>query len=156
MSARSLARHDAMWLLLPRLAGARRACAEVDPDVFFAEPDDPKAEERTAEARAVCTGCPVRARCLDFALATGQYGVWGGTTEEERRELCRQRAASRPMSALVAEAIRLERAARAAGGQLSVIRAKTVLRISHARAREAVLAARRAVDTEAADLGGAA
>jgi WhiB family transcriptional regulator, redox-sensing transcriptional regulator len=34
----------------------------------------------------VCASCIVRRPCLQFALATHQtYGVWGGTTEEERR-----------------------------------------------------------------------
>ena len=32
--------------------------------------------------------CPVAEECLEFALATNQEaGVWGGTTEEERRKL---------------------------------------------------------------------
>jgi len=41
-----------------------------------------------AEAKAVCAYCPVRADCLGYALATGQdAGVWGGTTEDERRQI---------------------------------------------------------------------
>jgi WhiB family redox-sensing transcriptional regulator len=37
-------------------------------------------------AKAVCAMCPVRPECLTWALATGQdAGVWGGTSEEERR-----------------------------------------------------------------------
>jgi len=36
----------------------------------------------------VCTGCPVRAQCLEHALAHDErYGVWGGTSERERRRL---------------------------------------------------------------------
>jgi WhiB family transcriptional regulator, redox-sensing transcriptional regulator len=34
----------------------------------------------------ICRSCPVRARCLDWALASGfDYGIWGGATEDERR-----------------------------------------------------------------------
>ncbi len=34
----------------------------------------------------VCASCRVRRQCLQFAIATRQlHGVWGGTTEEERR-----------------------------------------------------------------------
>jgi hypothetical protein len=34
--------------------------------------------------------CPVRGECLDFALLTNQdSGVWGGTSEDERRKLRR-------------------------------------------------------------------
>jgi WhiB family redox-sensing transcriptional regulator len=41
-----------------------------------------------AEAKAVCAACPVRIDCLGYALETGQdAGVWGGTSEKERREI---------------------------------------------------------------------
>ncbi|MFE2048205.1 WhiB family transcriptional regulator [Streptomyces sp. NPDC059459] len=37
-------------------------------------------------ARAVCRACAVRLDCRSFAEASHQrYGVWGGTTEDERR-----------------------------------------------------------------------
>ena len=43
-------------------------------------------------AKAVCAACPVQTPCLRFALRTGQaYGIWGGTTEEERLILRRLR-----------------------------------------------------------------
>jgi WhiB family transcriptional regulator, redox-sensing transcriptional regulator len=41
-----------------------------------------------AEAKTVCARCEVRSECLAFALATWQpYGVWGGTSPEERARL---------------------------------------------------------------------
>ena len=41
--------------------------------------------ERFETAKAVCVRCPVRAQCLDYAVALGiRHGVWGGTTPEER------------------------------------------------------------------------
>lgn len=37
--------------------------------------------------------CPVMERCLDWALESGQdYGVWGGTNEEDRRRIQRRAA----------------------------------------------------------------
>jgi WhiB family redox-sensing transcriptional regulator len=39
------------------------------------------------EAKGVCATCLVRPECLKFALATPVVGVWGGTTQEERRAL---------------------------------------------------------------------
>jgi WhiB family transcriptional regulator, redox-sensing transcriptional regulator len=43
-------------------------------------------------ARAFCSGCPVRAQCLAEALDNQiEWGVWGGTTERERRLMLRQR-----------------------------------------------------------------
>jgi hypothetical protein len=42
------------------------------------------------EAIAVCLGCPLRQGCLARALERGErYGVWGGTTERQRRSLLR-------------------------------------------------------------------
>jgi WhiB family transcriptional regulator, redox-sensing transcriptional regulator len=32
-----------------------------------------------------CRRCAVAARCLAYALQTRQAGIWGGTTQEERR-----------------------------------------------------------------------
>ena len=42
-------------------------------------------------ARTICATCPVRAECLQHALEVGEkFGIWGGTSEKERRELKRQ------------------------------------------------------------------
>ena len=41
-------------------------------------------------AKALCSGCQVRPVCLLYALETNQAtGVWGGTTDDERRALRR-------------------------------------------------------------------
>lgn len=43
-------------------------------------------------ARAVCVACAVRSQCLAEALDNRiEWGVWGGMTERERRQLLRQR-----------------------------------------------------------------
>lgn len=66
---------------------AESACRGADPNVFF-----PNTEEEARPAKAICAACPVRERCLDYALATRQDdGVWGGLTEVERRRLRRRR-----------------------------------------------------------------
>jgi WhiB family transcriptional regulator, redox-sensing transcriptional regulator len=45
-------------------------------------------------AKTVCGDCPVRQECLDVALADESLvGLWGGTTEAERREIRRARVA---------------------------------------------------------------
>ena len=63
------------------------ACRDEDPELFFAH-DDATAQR----ALAICAGCPVRDACLEHALANGErHGVWGGTTEHERRVLLRHR-----------------------------------------------------------------
>lgn len=66
-------------------------CRVVDADVFFPPPyfeHKPEREAREAKARAVCARCPVRAECLDWALATREpHGVWGGCSESERKRM---------------------------------------------------------------------
>lgn len=38
-----------------------------------------------ARARAICSLCPVREVCLEFALVLGDgWGIWGGYTGAER------------------------------------------------------------------------
>jgi WhiB family redox-sensing transcriptional regulator len=68
----------------------RAACSEVDPDLFFPVGVTGPAVDHIDAAKAVCRGCIVREECLEFAISTNQeYGVWGGTSEEERRVLRR-------------------------------------------------------------------
>jgi len=39
-------------------------------------------------AKAICDLCAVRGQCLEFALQRGEaHGIWGGTSESERRVL---------------------------------------------------------------------
>lgn len=59
---------------------------------FFRELDrDLRGREATVRAKRVCEECPVRARCLEFAI-TGRIrdGVWGGTDGDERIVLARR------------------------------------------------------------------
>ncbi|MFP5019298.1 WhiB family transcriptional regulator [Pseudonocardia phyllosphaerae] len=47
---------------------------------------------RQREAKEFCVRCPVRTECLAHALDNEiDSGVWGGTTERERRALLRRR-----------------------------------------------------------------
>ncbi|MFJ7947976.1 WhiB family transcriptional regulator [Streptomyces sp. NPDC096354] len=67
------------------------ACRGEDPDLFFPIGSTGPALVQTEEAKAVCGGCPVRERCLEWAMEHGQdSGVWGGLGEAERRALKRR------------------------------------------------------------------
>ena len=67
-------------------------CIGEDPELFFPIGTAGPAVEQTQRAIDVCRGCPVRAECLEWSLATCQdAGVWGGLGEEERREIRRER-----------------------------------------------------------------
>ncbi|MEU1043090.1 WhiB family transcriptional regulator [Streptomyces sp. NPDC005551] len=75
------------------------ACRSVDPDLFFPVGSTGPAVLQIREAKAVCRRCPVRDACLRWALDTEQtLGVWGGTSENERRAL-KRRVGSRRGSA---------------------------------------------------------
>lgn len=63
------------------------ACEGVDPDVFF-----PGSGESDEHAKAICRSCPVRLKCLDYAITNRQaHGIWGGLNDTERRRVRRQR-----------------------------------------------------------------
>jgi WhiB family transcriptional regulator, redox-sensing transcriptional regulator len=61
------------------------SCRFADPELFFPVSPSGPSLDQTERARVICTACPVRRECLQFALATRQaYGVWGGMSEQER------------------------------------------------------------------------
>lgn len=69
-------------------------------DALFPEGKDQK------RAKAVCMGCPVRPQCLAEALDNGiEWGVWGGMTERERRQLLRQRPDVKSWAAVLGAAL---------------------------------------------------
>jgi WhiB family redox-sensing transcriptional regulator len=62
-------------------------CSAVPPSTFF--PSDGVGVDA---ARKICLDCPVKRQCLEYALANRiDHGVWGGTSERERRRILRQR-----------------------------------------------------------------
>lgn len=74
------------------------ACRGYPDELFFPAGDTD--EEHIATALAVCAGCRVTEQCLDYALESNQRaGIWGGTTEKERRSLRRRWLADRKRTA---------------------------------------------------------
>lgn len=55
-------------------------------EVFYPDPKDLDYDTKVSEAKAVCRDCPARTECLDAGLHE-QYGIWGGTSEEDRKAL---------------------------------------------------------------------
>lgn len=69
-------------------------CRDTDPELFFPVGTTGQALLQIAKAKGVCCQCPVKVECLDFAMETNQdTGIWGGTSEEERRQMRREAAA---------------------------------------------------------------
>lgn len=60
------------------------ACRDEDPELFFPIATTGAARQQVREAKAVCFRCAVRVQCLNYATETGQHGIWGGTTTDER------------------------------------------------------------------------
>jgi WhiB family transcriptional regulator, redox-sensing transcriptional regulator len=64
------------------------ACRRLDPDLFFPVSTSGASLPQIEKARRACERCPVLTACLCWALDSGQVsGIWGGTTEEERRAM---------------------------------------------------------------------
>ena len=63
-------------------------CADKPPSLFF--PSDGVGVD---VARRTCADCPVKSECLEYALENRiAHGVWGGTSERERRRILKARA----------------------------------------------------------------
>ncbi len=65
----------------------QRKCADTDPNVFF-----PSDGAGVIAAQRICRECPVSEPCREYALANNiTHGVWGGTSERQRRRILRDR-----------------------------------------------------------------
>ena len=65
-------------------------CNYHPPAVFF--PSDGVGVE---VAKKICATCPVKEACLEYALDHRvDHGVWGGTSERQRRRILRSRRTS--------------------------------------------------------------
>lgn len=64
-------------------------CAQTDPELWF-----PSKGESNRPAKRLCRSCPSLDPCLQWTLDQDEAldGVWGGTTERERRALRRAAA----------------------------------------------------------------
>jgi WhiB family transcriptional regulator, redox-sensing transcriptional regulator len=64
------------------------ACRDADPDLFFPVGTTGLRLGQINVAKRMCQACPVQTQCLAWALDHGiTDGVWGGTTEDERRAI---------------------------------------------------------------------
>jgi len=77
-------------------------CQGADPDEFFPAAQGGAAMALARELAAkYCDakgGCPVKDICLDWAVRTTQPGVWGGTSEAERRRIRKLRRSAKAVT----------------------------------------------------------
>ena len=64
------------------------ACRGLDPEMFFPARGDSRGLQ---EALAVCATCPVTEPCMEEGLVGERWGIWGATSERERRKIRRER-----------------------------------------------------------------
>jgi len=77
---------------------AHGSCRFVPPATFF--PSDGVGVEH---AKQICATCPVVERCLEYALEQRiDHGVWGGTSERQRRRILKKRRSGRTTVTAVA------------------------------------------------------
>lgn len=88
------ARHGGLFEQLNQVVGEDwrfdALCQETDPEAFF-----PEKSGSTREAKLICQQCDVSDECLADAFACDeQFGIRGGLTARERREITAGRGAA--------------------------------------------------------------
>lgn len=94
MALRNVFSHmDSNWM-------ATGNCNNHPPAVFF--PSDGVGVEI---AKEICSSCPVKEPCLEYALSNRvDHGVWGATSERQRRRILKARRAELLESAVAINA----------------------------------------------------
>jgi WhiB family redox-sensing transcriptional regulator len=66
-------------------------CSKADPEMFFNQSytSSRAGYKQLREIKAMCNSCPYRVKCLQWALEHQERGIWGGTTEAERKRIPR-------------------------------------------------------------------
>lgn len=71
-------------------------CREVDPELFVGERETTEREEAFQEAVGVCSRCPVREPCLEYAINLAArdtiWGIWGGLAAKDIHALAYKQA----------------------------------------------------------------
>ncbi len=66
----------------------RAACTDSVPELFFAPTGEVLTDDQAEAARSICNACEVSLQCLKWAVDKPErFGMWGGKTEQERKEL---------------------------------------------------------------------
>jgi WhiB family redox-sensing transcriptional regulator len=91
-SAVMIANTDTNWMKT-----TKKNCTGLNPEIFFTTAGEgtKSYEDAVCYAISICEGCCVKKPCLDYALATRQEGVWGGTDDKDRRRIKRLRREKR-------------------------------------------------------------
>jgi WhiB family redox-sensing transcriptional regulator len=64
-------------------------CRGIDTDVYF-PPEDGTAISEKKLIVYVCGNCVHKSECADWGVRNERFGIWGGLTEPERRDIRKQ------------------------------------------------------------------
>ena len=56
-------------------------CTKYNPEIFTGD------KPVKSEWYPICRACPVRDTCFNYAVINNESGIWGGTTERQRKNL---------------------------------------------------------------------
>mgnify|MGYP001250654885 FL=1 len=92
------------WIAWDKDWSNRAMCKNLETEVFF-----PSRGEAVTPIKIICKSCPVVKPCLEYAMKSGEkFGIWGGTSERDRRKMRGLRGRQRikgitlPLSSLMA------------------------------------------------------
>jgi WhiB family redox-sensing transcriptional regulator len=60
-------------------------CQSGNPDRWF--PTTGTTDKDIAKAKAECASCPILDDCKEWAVIHGEVGIWGATTESDRKSI---------------------------------------------------------------------
>jgi hypothetical protein len=72
-------------------SGEGSACSGLPVEWFYPDSRIGKQFSNSLLALRACHSCQNVSPCLDYALSWEEHGIWGGTTEAERRYIRRTR-----------------------------------------------------------------
>lgn len=61
-------------------------CAQVDGEIWF-----PEQSGTTAPAKRICGSCLHKTECAEWGIKHERFGVWGGLSAEERKDVRRKK-----------------------------------------------------------------
>jgi hypothetical protein len=71
------------WLERPKFDGSQN-CANLDTEFFYPVSELDEQQVTIRMLKKVCSDCPFKQPCQEYALAHERYGFWAGMTTHER------------------------------------------------------------------------
>jgi len=63
---------------------SKPSCLGLETDLFFTEDDDSGNYLYLNQLKRMCAECPAQQECFDYSIEYAVFGIWAGTTKNER------------------------------------------------------------------------